>query len=471
MRARVLLFAIVLGIIPFVGFTETSTAAAKPNVFFYNLDDLRDAVPGVAGNVDPLQFMPKSRQWMSTGTRYTQNYVTESSCCPSRSAMMTGRYPHNNGIRLQSQGPNFDKAHSMACYLDGAGYATYVSGKFLTTWPKTLLPPCFDHSTVIWGGYNDVASKVDGVSKKLLGYSTTALGVRGREYITQALKGTAPFLLYETPQAPHWVEVTEPDGTIVRRAVPDTKYATTPVGTCAGPAETDKSDKPPYIRNSKFTTSQAQVMCQSQIRAIMTADDEFSATMQLLSDRGVLNNTLVILTSDNGYMWGEHGRTEKFVVYDPSVRVPLFVRGPGLSAGTNATRIVSQLDLLPTILATAGITLPVGAPALDGESLLGLGTGTRTAMYSEYFLDSSNGTVPTQRMVRTSTVKYIQTYDATGAVTFREYYNLVADPAENLNLLGDASTANDPPATTVTALRNRLNAFAVCAGATCLGTG
>ncbi len=218
--------------------------------------------------------------------------------------------------------------------------------------------------------------------------------MRGREYVTQALTGTAPFLLYETPQAPHWVEVTEANGTIVRRAVPDTKYANAPVGQLRRPRPRLTSrDKPPYIRNSKFTTTQAQVMCQSQIRAIMTADDEFSATMQLLSDRGVLDNTLVILTSDNGYMWGEHGRTEKFVVYDPSVRVPLFVRWPGhIPAGTNTTRIVSQLDLLPTMLATAGVTLPVGAPALDGESLLG--AGTRTAMYSEYFLDSSNGTFP-----------------------------------------------------------------------------
>jgi N-acetylglucosamine-6-sulfatase len=465
MRARVLLVAIILAMTPFVGLADPSTAAAKPNVFIYNLDDLRDAIPG---NVDPIQFMPKAAAWMASGTRYTQNFVTESSCCPSRSALMTGRYPHNNGVRLQSQGPTFDQSHAMACYLQGAGYATYISGKFLTTWPRTTKPPCFTHSTVIWGGYNDVASRVDGVAKKLVGYDTTALGVRGREYVTQALTGTAPFLLYETPQAPHWIEVTEANGMIVRRAVPDTKYATAPVGNCAGPAEADKSDKPPYIRNSKFTTAQAQVMCQSQLRAIMTADDEFSATMQQLSDRGVLDNTLVILTSDNGYMWGEHGRTEKFVVYDPSVRTPLFVRWPGhIAAGVNTTRIVSQLDLLPTMLAAAGITLPAGAPVLDGESLLGGGNGTRTAMYSEYFLDSSNGNVPTQRMVRTPTVKYLQTYDASGGVTFREYYNLVADPAENLNLLGDASTANDPPASEVTALRNRLNAFATCAGATC----
>jgi len=464
MRVRVVLVAVALVLTAFVVPSSiTPAAAAGPNIFYYNLDDLRDAMPG---NVDPMQYMPKARQWMADGTRYTQSFVTESSCCPSRSAMMTGRYPHNNGVRLQSQGPNFDSSHSLACYLQGKGYATYVAGKYLTTWPKTTRPPCFTHSTVIWGGYNDVASRVDGVSKKLLGYDTTALGVRGREYVTQATAGAAPFLLYETPQAPHWIEVTEPDGTIVRRAVPDTKYANAPVANCAAATEADKTDKPPYVRNSKFTAAQAQVMCQSQLRAIMTADDEFDATMQLLSSKGVLDNTLVILTSDNGYMWGDHGRTEKFVVYDPSVRVPLFVRWPShLGAGTNSTRIVSQLDLLPTMLAAAGVTLPANAPKLDGESLLG--SSARTAMYSEYFLDSSNGNVPTQRMVRTPTVKYIQTYDATGAVTFREYYNLTADPNENTNLLGDASTANDPPASTVNALVARLNAFATCTGTAC----
>ena len=51
-------------------------------------------------------------------------------------------------------------------------------------------------------------------------------------------------------------------------------------------------------------------MCESQLRAIMTADDEFGATMQLLSDRGALANTLVIFSADNGYMWGEHHSTE-----------------------------------------------------------------------------------------------------------------------------------------------------------------
>ncbi|MGZ8750856.1 MAG: sulfatase family protein, partial [Pseudonocardia sp.] len=189
--------------------------------------------------------------------------------------------------------------------------------------------------------------------------------------------------------------------------------------------------------------------------------------MQLLSDRGVLANTLVILSSDNGFMWGEHGRWEKFVPYEPSLRVPLLVRWPGhFAAGTDTTRLVSSVDLLPTMLQAAGVTLPTGAPRLDGESLLA-GSG-RATIYSEYYRDSANPNVPSWRMIRTASVKYVHTYNTAGAVIAREYYNLANDPAENTNLLGDASSANDPPASTLNTLASRLNALATCAGPTCV---
>jgi len=444
--------------------SEVEAAAVRPNIFVYNLDDLRDAFPG---GIDPLQFMPKLRSWMAGGRRFTKTFVADPSCCPSRSSLMTGRYPHNNGVLNQQDGPKFDGAHSMACYLRDAGYATYADGKFLTTWPRTQLPPCFTHSTIMWGGYNNVAVKVDGVSRTASGYSTNYLGVRGREYITQALDAGTPFLLYQTPQAPHWAAITNPDGTVSRLAVPETKYRTTPVGTCSGVPEADRSDKPAYVRRMNFTTSQAQTFCASQLRAIMTADDQFGATMQLLNDRGVLADTLVIFTSDNGYMWGEHGRWEKFVPYEPSIRVPLWVRWPGhFAAGVDSARTVSYLDLLPTMLEAAGVTIPASAPRLDGQSLLA--PSTRTVMYSEYYNDPANPDIPNWRMVRTATAKYVHTYNATGGIIAREYYNLVNDPAENTNLLGDANSANNPPASTITALTNQLNAFATCAGPACV---
>ncbi len=441
-----------------------AAAATGPNLFIYNLDDLRDLVPQ---GVDPLEFMPEVRSWMHTGTRYLHSFVADPTCCPSRAAMMTGRYPHSNGVRLQADGPRFDHPHSMACYLQSAGYSTYMVGKFLTTWPKTSTPPCFSHSTVMWSGYRNVQVRVDGVSGTAQGYSTTYLGARGRSYVQSALQGSAPFLLYEAPQAPHWVKVTEPDGTVVQRAVPEARYADADVGSCSGPPEVDRSDKPKYVRNRNHTAEQAQVMCASQLRAIMTADDEFGATMQLLADRGVLDDTLVVFTSDNGYFWGEHGWTEKFLPYEPSVRVPLLVRWPDhIAAGTDATRLVTNLDVLPTIMEAAGIAVPAGGPALEGESLLR--PSRRTTVFAEYYLDPANGKVSTWKMVRTNTAKYIHTYNADGGLIFTEYYDLTADPIENVNLLRDGNPSNDPPAAEVTALRTRLQEMSTCTGGACV---
>lgn len=466
MRVRSLLTVVVLALTPLAlpGPAAPAAAATRPNIVFYNLDDLRDAVPG---NLDPMTFMPKTRQWMAAGRRFPTHFVTEPSCCPSRSSLMTGRMPHNNGVRLQSQGPAFDAPHSMACYLRAAGYSTYVAGKFLTTWPRTTTPPCFDHSTVMWGGYQNVATRVDGVARTLTGYSTTALGVRGREYITAALGLAKPFLLYETPQAPHWVDVTNPDGTTTQRAVPEARYAAAPVPTCSAPVEANRSDKPQYVRNMNRTPAQGQEMCASQLRAIMTADDEFDATMRLLSDRGALANTLVIFSSDNGYMWSDHGRTEKFVPYEPSLRTPLYLRWDGqIAPGTATGRLASYVDLLPTMLAAAQFALPAGAPPLDGESLLS--PSTRTTAYAEYFKDPANGLVPTWKALRTATVKYIQTYADNGTVSFREYYNLAADPVEDNNLLANGTTADDPPAAELAALAARLAALGTCTGGACV---
>jgi arylsulfatase A-like enzyme len=151
---------------PAGGAAAAALVETRPNIVFFNLDDLRDAFPGA---IDPLQFMPKTRAWMADGRRYTQMFIADPSCCPSRAAMMTGRYPHNNGVLDQQDGPVFDGPHAIACYLRNAGYSTYMAGKFLISWPKTTTPPCFTNSTVMWGGYWNVAVKVNGVSRSTTG--------------------------------------------------------------------------------------------------------------------------------------------------------------------------------------------------------------------------------------------------------------------------------------------------------------
>ena len=356
----------------------------------------------------------------------------------------------------------------MACYLRTAGYATYLDGKFLTTWPKTTLPPCFDHSTVMWGGYNNVAVRVDGKARTGSGYNTTYLGNQGRSYITSALSGTKPFLLYETPQAPHWVDITNPNGTTSKLAVPETKYASANVGTCSGVPEADRADKPAYVRTMNFTTAQGQAMCQSQLRAIMTRGRPVRGDhAAALGPRGPRQHPGDLLLRQRLQLGGARpvGEVRAVRAVDPGP-------APGSLARPHHCRHRHhQAGLLPRPAADhaarpPGSRLPANAPRLDGESLLQ--TGRRTTMYSEYYVDVANPNIPSWRMVRTATTKYIQTYNPQGTVIAREYYNLTNDPAENTNLLGDSSTANDPPAATVTNLTNRLNAFATCTGAACV---
>jgi hypothetical protein len=110
--------------------------------------------------------------------------------------------------------------------------------------------------------------------------------------------------------------------------------------------------------------------------------------------------------------------------------------------------------------------VPTTRPALDGESLLS--ATKRTTMYSEYYNDPANANIPAWRMVRTPTAKYVQTYNSTGGIIAREYYNLTNDPAENTNLLGDGNAANDPSSTTLTNMRTLLTSFATCSGAGCV---
>ncbi len=443
--------------------SDTRAAAGAPNIFFYNLDDLRDAFPGA---IDPLRFMPKTRAWMADGRRYTRMFVADPSCCPSRASLMTGRYPHNNGVLDQADGPLFDGPHSMACYLRAAGYTTSIAGKFLTTWPKTSLPPCFDRSTIMWGGYRDVAVRVEGAARTSTGYSTTYLGDRGREYINAALAtpGPAlpPFLLYETPQAPHWVAITNPDNSVSRLAVPDTPYASAAVGTCSGVPEADRSDKPAYVRTMNHTTAQGQAMCQSQMRAIMSADDEFDKTMQLLKTKGVLDNTLVILSSDNGYMWGEHGRWEKFVPYELDSGAPSgAVAGPHRCGNRHdphrlllgpASHHAPGCRLHPAGLGTParwGVPAAGEPPHHDVQRVLRRRRQPQHPLLADGADRVGQVRADLQRARRRDLPRVLQPHDR---------------PSENINLLGDTSTANDPPATTITTMTNRLNAFATCSG-------
>jgi arylsulfatase A-like enzyme len=155
---------------------------------------------------------------------------------------------------------------------------------------------------------------------------------------------------------------------------------------------------------------------------------------------------------------------EKWTPYTSAVEVPFYVRWPGkIPAGARDGRLAANVDVLPSILAATGVAPALRSP-LDGRPFLN-SSGLTASRRPEALIEQAREpytALPAWRSIRSTTVQYVEWYSATGAITAREYYDLVADPYQLTNLLGDVPRTNDPD---VTALHQRLNKYATCRGA------
>jgi arylsulfatase A-like enzyme len=437
----------------------TGVAAAanvRPNVLNIVLDDMRDQTPAQI-----KKYMPKTAQRFSTGEFFENAEVSTPSCCPSRATGMTGRYDHNNGMRHQQDIANVDLSTFVQHRLHLAGYQTAMAGKYVHNWPDAMAPPDFDHYAMwISPTYNDPTVFEAGTLSLVKGYATTITGTKALQYLQSMSADPAgrPWYAYVAFHAPH------PDDN--GNFVPESKYASSAVPSCglSQPGEADVSDKAPYATWVKVTNAQVQATCKGQMRVLKSVDDQIDRLFAYLSSSGQLSRTMVLLWSDNGTLWGEHNRVSKFVPWLPAIDVPMWLRWDGhVPAGTSSA-LVSNVDIAPTIYAATGASPP--PVTLDGHSLLT--PWARAFELNEYWYDyPANGKIPTWAEVHDTHYAYIETYDASGARVFREYYNLDADPGELTNLLGDKSTANDPPAALLTTLAARVAAARTCVGASC----
>lgn len=432
-----------------------AAANGKTNVLFIMMDDARP---------DALQYMPKARQWFgSQGTTFIHTTTANPNCCPARSAFFSGQYPHNNGVLRQKDAKKLNEAHTIQAYLQNAGYQTAISGKFLTSWPARQAPPHFNKYTYIKGGYYNYNADVDGKMKKLgstdAAYSTNYLTSQMMKYLDGFTKAGKPWYGYLAYQAPHMTTGSGDGGN--QPATPEKKYANANVGNCVAPRETNKSDKPPYLKHWNVGVPYIDQLCTAAARTLLTVDDQIDVLMKHLQATGQLNNTIAFLASDNGFLDGEHNAIKKFQAYGPSTGVPLLMRWPGhVAAGVNDGRNVSLIDVLPTLVSALG--LKPQAP-MDGFSLLS--SQNRPYNFSEFFQDPSDlKFIPSWATIQTPTWQYTEYYDTSFNITFREYYNLQTDPQELNNLLADKNTKNDP---NVAQLHAELTAARNCSGSTC----
>jgi arylsulfatase A-like enzyme len=335
-------------------------APSHPNVVLIVTDDQR------WDDVDEMPTTDARTDW----ARFTDMFVNEPMCCPSRASILTGRYSHHTGVETLQQGENLDESTTLATMLQAEGYHTGFMGKYLNGYPfdrGPYVPAGWDS----WAAYDIATEYYDytliqqgvpvhyGTSEA--DYSTDIFASLARAFLRQA-PTTEPFFLYVAPNAPHRPLIGLPHP--ARRysfACPD--FTFTPPPNFNAP---DTVSEPAWMAASTPQSPESISLQEvATCRTLVSLDDAVASIFGELQASGRLDDTYVIITSDNGYSFGEHRLFGKGHLYDESVRVPLLVRGPDVVPGTQ-NRLTSNIDLVPTILDWTGASAPAGF--LDGTS-------------------------------------------------------------------------------------------------------
>ncbi|HEY1374685.1 MAG TPA: sulfatase [Candidatus Binatia bacterium] len=440
-------------------------AAEKPNFIIINTDDL---------DSKSVEMLPKIKALLTDhGTTFANNFVTYSLCCPSRSSLLRGQYPHNHRVfsNFYPEG-GFEKFHevgneqsTIATWLKSAGYRTMLAGKYLNGYPGKKLtpayvPPGWDEWYALLGhhyAYYDYQLSENGRAVSYRDepkdYETDVLAAKTIDFIDRASRNrNQPFFIYLAPSAPHLP------------ATPAPKYANAfPNATAPRPESFNAaaSDRPAWLRNKK-PLSQEEIadidrMYRKRLQSMLSIDDMVAEIVQELEKHGRLHNTYILFTSDNGFHLGEHRLREgKSTAYEEDIRVPLIVRGPGVAAHKVVTDISLNIDLAPTLAELAGVAIP---DFVDGRSLKPLLAGSPIPWRHDFFVQyrtKSHRNLPSFEGLRSTEYLYVEY--ATGE---KELYDVRSDPYEMRNL----ARASSPEL--LAELSQRVSDLKHCAGAAC----
>jgi arylsulfatase A-like enzyme len=457
-----------LGIVVPPGEVERGSLGAegRPNIILIVTDDL-DARS--ASKVPPLEEYITDR-----GLTFDNAFVTYPLCCPSRATILTGQYPHNHLVR--SNGPprgGFEtfrdlgrERSTMATWLDEAGYETALFGKYLNGYSsqgRDHIPPGWDE----W--YGTLGTAQLNQNGQLVTYEADthlddALSGLAQDFVRRQERKDTPFFLYIATHAPH-----APADPSLRH---EGLYEDLQVPRTPSFNEADVSDKPGWMRKLSLDPKEVKHLdglYRDRLETMAAVGEMTGGLLRTLEETGKLDNTYLVLTSDNGYHMGHH-RLElgKQAPYEEDIRVPLMIRGPGVPAGASRDEMVLNNDFAPTFADLAGLQPPSSVDGRSFASLLDNRRGNdprswRTAFEVRHFNDKRDDPayegvtpVPPYRAVRTQGYLYVE-YDAGE----RELYDLRKDPYE-LNNHYDSAGQD-----LISELDARLDALGDCAGKGC----
>jgi arylsulfatase A-like enzyme len=410
----------------------------RPNIIFIYADDWRWDCLGVVQKEQgemarfPWLETPTLDKIASEGVRFRNSFVVNSLCSPGRACVLTSRYSHLNGI-IGNGKPMSPDTPTLGAQLKAAGYNTAYSGKFHMGTQRER--PGFDYvaSFIGQGQYNDCPILFNGKQTPTTGWIDDV----STDYAIKFLKAQSkdkPYFLWLGFKSPHGPRGGPNLPERVRGMYADEKSR--PVPNLEVPA-IFKYTVDPEAKKRAQRGERSDEGDRAYMRHITAIDQCIGRVRNVLESNGQLDNTLLIIASDNGYYLGEHKMGDKRSAYEESMRVPLLIRPIGENAkrGITCDKMVLNIDYPATILDFAGAS-PL--PEQQGRSMQPLLSGEkpddwRKAFFYEYFKEP-NFTSPTVLAVRTETEKLI-TYP--GHDEWTEVFDLAKDPYELKNLVGD----------------------------------
>ena len=412
-----LLAALCLGLAAAGLLASGATAATKPSFVVIQTDDqpLNEFDRRFRDLYDNWrQIMPKTMGLIrDKGITFTQYMTPFPLCAPSRASLLSGRYTQNHGV-IRIGGPrggwqawqnNPIMFENLPVWLQRAGYETLHFGKFMNYYggpdapAETVVPPGWDrwvtdatdNSTREFYGYQQ---NIDGEVTPRLGwpyydqsggrdpegcpwlgvqycnYHTDSMSMQAEQAIREA--GPEPFFLQVDYHTPHG-DSRPPIGPEPAPRHYDSALRT-PGPRAPGFNERDITDKPKFLQDadaaaplSQNEINQIDTEYRKSVEALRSVDDGVGQIIRALRETGRLANTYVIFTSDNGFFTGQHRISRgKLLPYEPALRVPFVIRGPGIKPKTRSYEPVANQDVAPTIIRLADAR---AALTIDGRSM------------------------------------------------------------------------------------------------------
>jgi len=468
----------------FFGFIIKLDANQRPNILFIMSDDhTSQAIGAYATILKELNPTPTIDALASEGMAFDNAFCVNSICTPSRACIITGKYPHMNGV-FDLKGAIEPEDQTLPILFKNAGYQTAMIGKW-----HLKKEPNFDYYKVLpgQGKYFDTQFRIQGPEpwpKNTVvhkgEHSTDAITNSTLDWFKTKRDSSKPFFVCHQYKAPHDyfenapryqsylanVHIPEPPtlydvpssfGSIATRGYKDELVPH--IGTSIGkrnprrsyavdlwkrfPEELPEGYDFNKLSESETTALAYQAYLRKYLRCVKGVDDNLKRLFAYLKREGLFDNTLIIYTGDQGFWLGENDYQDKRWAYDPSMRMPFIVRYPkSIKAGVRSDAIIENVDFPALMLDFAGIDVPSDMQGRSFKSICETGEEPddwKKSAYYRYWMHMAHHDNPGQMAIRTKTHKLIYFYgcDYKGknqTPPAWELYDLQKDPSELNNV-------------------------------------